>query len=118
MSSKLTVTQRVVNVPRNDDNVPRISEILGFSTMASRIGSDPDWLVIHGDSAHNASLKLVHMPTGREIAVELPPAVAAAADEQRQQRRATPESTSAHWTYDSEEEEVEPVHDHDGEIDF
>ena len=117
MSSEFTVTQRVVNVPRNANDAPTISEMFGFSAMADRIGSDPDWMVVHEEHAHTTILKLVHMPTGREIAVELPPAVAAAADEQRQQRRATPESTSAHWTYNSEEE-VEPVHDHDGELDF
>lgn len=117
--SEFTVTQRVVNVPRNADGVPIISRMFGFSAMSSRIGSDPDWMVEHSHHSHNTILKLVYMPTGWEITVELPPAVAATADEQRQQRRATPEGTSAHWTYNSEEEEeVEPVHDHDGEVDF
>lgn len=118
MSGQFKVTQRVVNVPRNANDAPSISEMFGFSAMADRVSTDPDWMVVHEEHAHNTILKLVHLPTGWEITVELPPAVAAAADEQRQQRRATPESTSAHWTYDSEEEEVEPVHDHDGEIDF
>lgn len=123
MSGQFKVTQRVVNVPRNAAGVPVISEVFGFSAMGSRIGSDPDWIVEHSQHVHNTSLKLLHLPTGFEINIELPPAVAAAADAQRQQRRkemfiATPEGTSVNWTHDSEEEEVEPVHNHDGEIDF
>jgi hypothetical protein len=110
---------RSLRIPRHTDGKPIISEMIGFSSMADQIGSDPDWMVEHTHHRHNSWLKLMHLPTGAVLKIKLEDSVAEAAAEQRQQYRNDPEGTPEFWVHDSdEEEEVEPAHDYDGEIDF
>jgi hypothetical protein len=108
-----------IEISRDADGRPllQFTELFGFSSMASRIGSDPDWMVEHTHHRHNSWLKLMHLPTGAVLRIELEDSVAEAATEQRHQYRNNPEGTPEFWVYDSDEE-VEPAHDYDGEIDF
>jgi hypothetical protein len=117
MSDLQVSVEDTIEIPRDADGAPIVSELFGFSSMASRIGTDPDWIVEHTHHRHNSWLKLMHLPTGVVLRIDLKDSVAEAAAEQRNQYRNDPEGTSPFWVHDFDEE-VEPAHDYDGEIDF
>ena len=117
MSDLQARVEDTIDIPRDADGTPIVSELFGFSSMASRIGADPDWMVEHTHHRFNSWLKLMHLPTGAVLRIDLEDSVAEAATEQRHQYRNNPEGTPEFWVHDSNEE-VEPAHDYDGEIDF